>query len=164
MNATDVLDALRAAVLCDPMDYVSRFALADALEECVQGGGRDARLVGECVRARSVAADLLSAGSKAWVKDVKRQCGYRRRKVTFEVGTSVDVHDTEWGGGSRNAYACYSVSRGAARLGALAGDFVEGRSCPVRIGAPTVCRSWFMGKDCGLTVTVHPADLVYFVA
>ena len=91
---------------------------------------------------------------------------YRGRKIRIGAAEKVSLHDLNWSGGSRSTYrACTlegEILGSSAKFNAMApwdSRQVEGQSLPLVPGACVVEHSIFCGKDSGLRIYVHPADM-----
>ena len=89
--------------------------------------------------------------------------GYHGRKWRANVTTSVQMYDTYWSGGTRNQYRAVNLETGMVGepgSGAF-GNFLNPREPTVELppGVAIVEHSMFMGKDVGITIHVHPANV-----
>jgi len=84
---------------------------------------------------------------------------YKGRKFWVVYAESVTLHDTNWGGGTRNFY------RGLNRTGEIRSPFVpspwvnpfEGAKIELTAEVLLVEHSIFCGKDLGVTIYAHPS-------
>ncbi len=162
---TDDVRAMHSALAADPMDWLSRMALADALAEA---GEQDesglVRAVAQCVREGAIAPERLSERGRLWLADVRKAHGCRGRKTRVVVATSVVPHDLQWGGGSRNEFTSCGLTDAHDVQIQRHGPWREGIAADVPTGWPIVEHSFFQGKDCGLRVYVHPSDVAYLIS
>lgn len=90
---------------------------------------------------------------------------YRGRKFQVEAACQVTLYDLNWSGGTRSVYrTCttegrYIGSSAKANAAAPWNNAAEGQRVPVPQGAVIVKHSEFCGKDCGLTIYIHPEDM-----
>ena len=89
---------------------------------------------------------------------------YPGRKFRVHPSNTITFYDTNWGGGTRNAYAAVPLSRedGRSVIHHAAPPWdnpVEGRTVEIPRGVAVIEHSIFMGKDLGITVWVRPGDL-----
>lgn len=82
---------------------------------------------------------------------------YKGRKVVAEIATSVTLWDTNYSGGTRNVYHFITPDH-QERLTVPAPwvNRAEGAVVPLSAGLVVVEHSMFCGRDCGITVHVHP--------
>lgn len=89
--------------------------------------------------------------------------GYHGRKWHANVTTSVQMSDTYWSGGTKNEYVGVNLETGKAfePVPRAFGTFDRPREPTVELepGQAIVERSWFMGKDVGITIHVHPSNV-----
>ena len=100
--------------------------------------------------------------TEAWPVVSKAFPDYKGRKFKLSLSPFVLLHDTNWGGGSRNFYALVPLSgEDAVRLR----DFppfrnpAEGKNVAVPEGAVVVEYTIFCGKDLGMTLYANTQDL-----
>lgn len=104
---------------------------------------------------------LTAAQLPSWLKGFN---GYRGRKYKAETRTVVTIPATAglWDGGSRTEYFVVRMEDGAAHRDSMHDRYLDGRR-DIRVdlqpGFCVVTHSIFCGKDCGLTVYVHPENM-----
>lgn len=88
---------------------------------------------------------------------------YHGRKWHANVTTTVQMYDTYWSGGTKNEYVGVNLETGKVfePLPRAFGTFDRPREPTVELepGQAIVERSWFMGKDVGVTIHVHPSNV-----
>jgi hypothetical protein len=86
---------------------------------------------------------------------------YHGRKVRLIFLDKVTFHDTNWGDGSKNSYACVKSDGKVGQFIAPApwDNPVEGKTFEMKPDLMVVCHSIFCGVDVGITVYAHPANL-----
>jgi hypothetical protein len=96
---------------------------------------------------------------------------YRGRKIRVAAAEGVTLHDLNWSGGTRSQYRGASLSGqslgNADRYNQLApwdSRQIEGQRLPLVPGVVVVEHSMFCGKDTGLRIYVHPADMPRLLA
>jgi hypothetical protein len=104
---------------------------------------------------------LAAKDLPSWLKGFN---GYRGRKYKTEARTSVTIPMDAglWSGGSRTEYFIVRMEDGALHRPPMQDRYMDGRKdIPVQLepGFCVVVHSIFCGKDCGLTVYVHPDNL-----
>ena len=86
---------------------------------------------------------------------------YRGRKFWVEFSPTVTLWDLNWSGGSRNVYKAVradgAIGGGPVAAAPWAHGF-EGATVPVPEDVMVVRHSTACGQDCGITITVHPAN------
>ncbi len=84
---------------------------------------------------------------------------YRGRKFKVEFTDKVWLHDTNWGGGSRNYYA-FVTADGERRYLPSPPPWdnpYEGRGVELPANVLVVEHCYFCGKDLGITIYAHPS-------
>jgi hypothetical protein len=79
---------------------------------------------------------------------------YRGRKITSDFSGSCHIHDNYWDGGTRNYYTAVRIATLEAATARADNPFrhvMDGR-VQVPAGYALLCRSYFCGKDCGITI------------
>lgn len=88
---------------------------------------------------------------------------YTGRKVNMVIAETVNVHDLNWGGGTKNYYKILELSKDlkAREVPSPApwANPYEGQTLAMRPGYAIVRHSHFCGHDCGITIYVHPMDI-----
>lgn len=91
---------------------------------------------------------------------------YRRKTVSIKASESVELHDLNWSGGTRNEYRAALLDGSASGGSTLPyshlhpdQNHAEGKSVPVPQGAVLVRGGSFCGKPSMLTIYVNPADM-----
>jgi uncharacterized protein (TIGR02996 family) len=161
MPGTRDVEALEAQVRSDPMDWLARLALADALEESGRAEAAAlARDVADCVRAGAVAR--LSERAATWLLRVRRAL-FEDPDVPSAVLVADKVVLPRRSPVRLYVFAFVGVGADAPVLGSLNNPFTPGAACAVRVGAPLTRRAWRRHKLQAFDVYVHPEDAVYFV-
>ena len=89
---------------------------------------------------------------------------YKGRKITVEFSDTVSFYDTNWGGGSKNYYTALGLTENGELVArqyiapAPWNNTVEGTTVALPTNALIVERSFFCGKETGLTIYVNPAQ------
>ena len=84
---------------------------------------------------------------------------YRGRKVSVEFTEKVFLHDTNWGGGTRNWYYFFNMENSKGKhlvIPAPWNNQFEGEAVELPENIICIERSHFCGKDLGLTIHAHP--------
>ena len=87
---------------------------------------------------------------------------YKGRKICIEFTDKVDFYDTNWSGGTRNYYTALGLDENMELLArqftprAPWNNVVEGKTVSLPINALIVMRTFFCGKDIGITIYVNP--------
>ena len=86
---------------------------------------------------------------------------YNGRKIALECAEKITFWDTNWGGGTRKQYKAIKHKGQVAQLPVPAPwvNPFEGTTFDMQPGLAIVTHSIFCGKDCGITITMHPADM-----
>jgi hypothetical protein len=92
---------------------------------------------------------------------------YRGRKFKIEARTTLTLSGVHWDGGSRSEFRAVRLTdNGVASLDTSAAPWnckVEGSRVEIPEGVAIVEHSIFCGKDMGLRVYVHPANMQKFL-
>lgn len=84
---------------------------------------------------------------------------YTGRKFFAESVPSVEFYDLNWSGGTKRSYVIVRVSDGQIAQGMdrahPAHNVMEGKTVPMTPEYVIVCRSWFCGREGGLTVYTY---------
>ena len=88
---------------------------------------------------------------------------YNGRKVTLRFCETMRLFDLNWSGGTRSQYAFIS-STGDTYLPSYRAippwdNKDEGATVTLQLGLAVVEHSIFCGKDCGITIYLHPGNL-----
>jgi len=85
---------------------------------------------------------------------------YNGRKIKIEFTDKVTFYDTNWGGGTKNTYAAVKSNGQVGHFYAPAPwvNPVEGMTTDLPTDTLLVEHSIFCGKDCGITIYMHPAN------
>jgi len=81
---------------------------------------------------------------------------YRGRKINVTLTDVVAIYDTNWSGGTRNQYVAVHVSGETNQLTVLAPWMHQIDEVTIPQDVIVVKHAYFCGKDCGLTIYVHP--------
>lgn len=104
---------------------------------------------------------LTAAQLPAWLKGFG---GYRGRKYKTEARTVfvIPMDAGLWSGGSRETYHIVRMEDGKTHYLPMQDRFMDGRkdvAVDLKDGFCVVRHSIFCGKDCGLTIYVHPDNM-----
>jgi len=82
---------------------------------------------------------------------------YTGRKFFLEFRNNITFYDTNWSGGTRKEYKAIG-NNGVAGFNAPAPwvNGVEGTTLKMRPDVIIVTHNIFCGKDCGVTIIMHP--------
>jgi hypothetical protein len=85
---------------------------------------------------------------------------YRGRSISLEFRERVQFYNTNWEGGSRNYYSAVNVNGVVKHLPDFApwDNPVEGNSFDLPVDVAVVMRTYFCGKDSGVTIFMHPVN------
>ena len=86
---------------------------------------------------------------------------YSGRRFRIEFTDKVSVHDTNWGGGTCNAYVVLNANGNTNRVTVPAPwlNLVEGKTYPLGPDVLVIVHSIFCGKDLGIIIYAHPSHL-----
>lgn len=87
---------------------------------------------------------------------------YTGRKIKIEFRLVITFYDTNWSGGTCNKYAVLAnngqgIEDKHVHVSAPWANPAEGYRLDMRRDIVVVCRSYFCGKDCGITIYAHPS-------
>lgn len=91
---------------------------------------------------------------------------YRGRKVRVVFEETVILHDTNWGGGTRNWYYFFNMENSQGQTLPAPAPWVnpfEGERVELPESVIVIERSHFCGKDLGLTIHAHPSRQPHFL-
>lgn len=97
-------------------------------------------------------------GDVSWLTSVAFP-EYSGRRFAIRVSPTVYLSDLHWAGGTRNEYRAVRMDDGAAaelETGTPWAGIPEGTPVEIPVGVAIVEHSYFCGKDCGITVHIHP--------
>jgi len=91
---------------------------------------------------------------------------YRGRKVTAEFSDKITLHDTNWGGGSRNWYYFFDMNTSKGKTLVVPAPWMnaaEGETIELPENIICIMRSHFCGQDMGLRIYAHTSRMPKFL-